>query len=63
VELDLAAAVLAENAIEDDEVVVRVDVEGGAEAMRKPFSAADLCERVRKSLNRPASRQSTALRK
>jgi CheY-like chemotaxis protein len=31
--------------------------------LRKPFSAADLCERVRKSLDRPVGRQSTALRK
>jgi hypothetical protein len=34
VELDPAAAVLAENAVEDDEVVVRVDIERGAEAMK-----------------------------
>jgi nitrogen-specific signal transduction histidine kinase/CheY-like chemotaxis protein len=27
--------------------------------LRKPFSAADLCERVRKSLDRPVGRQST----
>jgi hypothetical protein len=35
VELDLAAAVLAENAVEDDEVVMRVDVERRAEAMKE----------------------------
>jgi len=34
VELDLAA-VLAENAVEDDEVVMRVDIEGRAEAMKE----------------------------
>jgi hypothetical protein len=35
VELDLAAVVLAKHAVEDDEVVVRMDVEGGAEAMKE----------------------------
>ena len=33
--LDLAAAGLAEQAVEHDEVVVRVDVEGRAEAMKE----------------------------
>jgi hypothetical protein len=35
VELDLAAVVLAKHAVEDDEEVVRMDVEGGAEAMKE----------------------------
>jgi hypothetical protein len=35
VELDLAAVVLAEDAIEDDEVVMGVDVERRAEAMKE----------------------------
>jgi hypothetical protein len=35
VELDPAAAVLAEDAVEDDEVGVRVDVERRAEAMKE----------------------------
>jgi hypothetical protein len=35
VELDLAVAGLAENAVEHDEVVMRVDIEGGAEAMKE----------------------------
>ena len=34
VKLDLAVVGLAEDAVEDDEVVMRVDVEGGAEAMK-----------------------------
>ena len=35
VKLDLAVVGLAEHAVEDDEVVVRVDVEGRAEAMKE----------------------------
>ena len=35
VEFDLAAAVLAENAVENDEVVMRVDISGRAEAMKE----------------------------
>jgi hypothetical protein len=35
VKLDLAVVGLAEDAVEDDEVVMRVDVEGGAEAMKE----------------------------
>ena len=35
VERDLAVVGLAEDAVEDDEVVMRVDVEGGAEAMKE----------------------------
>ena len=40
VKLDLAVVGLAEDAVEDDEVVMRVDVEGGAEPMKE----ADGCE-------------------
>jgi hypothetical protein len=36
VERDLAAVVLAENAVEDDEVIVRVDVERRAETASQP---------------------------
>lgn len=35
VELDLTAAVLAENAVENDEVVMRVHIERRAEAMKE----------------------------
>jgi hypothetical protein len=35
VERDFSVAGLAEHAVEDDEVVVRMDVEGGAEAMKE----------------------------
>lgn len=39
VKRDLAVVGLAEDAVEDDEVVVRVDVEGGAEAMKEAGTA------------------------
>jgi hypothetical protein len=39
VKLDLAVVGLAEDAVEDDEVVMRVDVEGGAEAMKEADSS------------------------
>jgi hypothetical protein len=35
VKLDLAGVGLAEDAVENDEVVMRVDVEGGAEPRKK----------------------------
>jgi hypothetical protein len=59
VELDLAAVDLAENAVEDDEVIVRVDVESRVEAM-KEADGSELGVRRRSRAGAPERRANRA---
>jgi hypothetical protein len=54
VKLDLAVAGLAEDTVEDDEMIVRVDVEGGAEAVGQEGLQVVLDDLVQGRLGRAA---------